>query len=407
MGKLVIDQSKVSKDVADKLMKLCPFGGFEYDGKTLGFTAGCRVCKLCVRKGPEGVVRFLEEEISESPKINKAEWRGVAVFIEHDETKVHPVSFELIGKAQELAQKINQEVIAVLIASPEQAKDFEKQILSYGVDKLYIYAHDVFAKFLIEPYTSVMADFITKIKPNTVLYGGTALGRSFAPRVAARFKTGLTADCTVLDMKETGDLVQIRPAFGGNVMAQIITPNHRPQMATVRYKMFKKKDPVEPHGETIYMNTDNVDLSSRIKILDIHQKQKSADISEADVIVACGRIFKSEEDLALAEELARLLGGAVAVTRPLVEAGIRDAKYQIGLSGRTVSPKLIITLGVSGAVQFTAGMNSSETIISINKDPNAAIFGVSHYGIVGDVFEIVPELIKKLKAELKAERNVG
>ena len=275
------------------------------------------------------------------------------------------------------------------------------------MDKLYIYAHDVFAKFLIEPYTSAMADFITKIKPNTVLYGGTALGRSFAPRVAARFKTGLTADCTVLDMKETGDLVQIRPAFGGNVMAQIITPNHRPQMATVRYKMFKKKDPVEPHGETIYMNTDNVDLSSRIKILDIHQKQKSADISEADVIVACGRIFKSEEDLALAEELARLLGGAVAVTRPLVEAGIRDAKYQIGLSGRTVSPKLIITLGVSGAVQFTAGMNSSETIISINKDPNAAIFGVSHYGIVGDVFEIVPELIKKLKAELKAERNVG
>ncbi|HHU24858.1 MAG: electron transfer flavoprotein subunit alpha/FixB family protein [Bacilli bacterium] len=401
MGKLVIDQKKVSQEVADKLIKLCPFGGFEYDGKILGFTAGCRVCKLCVRKGPEDVVKFVEDDLAESPKINKDEWKGVTVFIEHDETKVHPVAFELIGKAQELAQKTNQEVLAVLIASNEQAKDFEKQILSYGVDKLYIYAHDLFTRFLIEPYTAAMEDFINKIKPNTVLYGGTALGRSFAPRVAARFKTGLTADCTVLDMKENGDLVQIRPAFGGNVMAQIITPSHRPQMATVRYKMFRKKDSVEPHGKTIYMDVDNIDLTSRIQLLDIFQKPKSADISEADVIVACGRIFKTPEDLAMAEELAQLLGGIVAVTRPLVEEGIKDAKYQIGLSGRTVSPKLIINLGISGAVQYTAGMNSSETIISINKDPNASIFGVSHYGIVGDVFEIVPELIKKLKTERK------
>jgi electron transfer flavoprotein alpha subunit len=343
----------------------------------------------------------VEDDLAESPKINKDEWKGVTVFIEHDETKVHPVAFELIGKAQELAQKTNQEVLAVLIASNEQAKDFEKQILSYGVDKLYIYAHDLFTRFLIEPYTAAMEDFINKIKPNTVLYGGTALGRSFAPRVAARFKTGLTADCTVLDMKENGDLVQIRPAFGGNVMAQIITPSHRPQMATVRYKMFRKKDSVEPHGKTIYMDVDNIDLTSRIQLLDIFQKPKSADISEADVIVACGRIFKTPEDLAMAEELAQLLGGIVAVTRPLVEEGIKDAKYQIGLSGRTVSPKLIINLGISGAVQYTAGMNSSETIISINKDPNASIFGVSHYGIVGDVFEIVPELIKKLKTERK------
>ena len=172
----MIEQSKVSKDVADKLMKLCPFGGFEYDGKTLGFTAGCRVCKLCVRKGPEGVVRFLEEEISESPKINKAEWRGVAVFIEHDETKVHPVSFELIGKAQELAQKINQEVIAVLIASPEQAKDFEKQILSYGVDKLYIYAHDVFAKFLFPVSMLIKEDLPTFDLPIKAYSGKGSFG---------------------------------------------------------------------------------------------------------------------------------------------------------------------------------------------------------------------------------------
>lgn len=395
MGKLKINQLKVNQKTADELIKLCPFSGFEYDGKTLNFTAGCKVCKLCVRRGPEGVVSFIEDE--EMPKIDKSKWRGIGVYIEHDGKKVHPVSYELIGKAKELSSKINHPIYALLIGNKDFTSRVTEEILSYGVDKIYSYQDEKLLTFNIERYTNVAADFIEQIKPTALLYGGTSLGRSFAPRVAARFRTGLTADCTVLDMKENTDLVQIRPAFGGNVMAQIITPNHRPQMATVRYKMFKMPEKVKPHGEVIVMPVNHIDFTTTIKTLNVQPKEIAKDISEADVIVACGRIFKTEEDLQIAEELAGLLGGIVAVTRPLVETGLRDSKYQIGLSGRTVAPKLIINLGISGAVQYTAGMTGSEIIITINSDPNASIFGVSHYGIVGDVFKIVPELIKQIK----------
>lgn len=396
MGKLKINQLKVNQKIADELIKLCPFGGFEYDGKILNFTAGCKVCKLCVRRGPEGVVSFIEDE--EMPKIDKSKWRGIGVYIEHDGKKVHPVSYELIGKAKELSSKINHPIYALLIGNKDFTSRVTEEILSYGVDKIYSYQDEKLSSFNIERYTNVAADFIDQIKPTALLYGGTSLGRSFAPRVAARFRTGLTADCTVLDMKENTDLVQIRPAFGGNVMAQIITPNHRPQMATVRYKMFKMPEKVKPHGEVIVMPVNHIDFTTTIKTLNVQPKEIAKDISEADVIVACGRIFKTEEDLHMAEELAGLLGGIVAVTRPLVETGLRDSKYQIGLSGRTVAPKLIINLGISGAVQYTAGMTGSEIIITINSDPNASIFGVSHYGIVGDVFKIVPELIKQIKS---------
>lgn len=397
MGKLKIDQEKVNPKVAEELIKICPFNGFDYDGKVLGFTAGCKVCKLCVRRGPQGVVTFEEDE--SSPKIDKSKWRGIGVYIEHDGKKIHPVSFELIGKAKELAKKINHPVYALLIGTKEFTSSVTNEILSYGVDNIYTYQNEILALFNIERYTKIAADFIEKIKPTALLYGGTSLGRSFAPRVAAHFRTGLTADCTVLDMKENTDLVQIRPAFGGNVMAQIITPNHRPQMATVRYKMFKMPEKVKPFGKITQMVTSHLDLASHIEILKTEAKELAKDISEAEVIVACGRIFKTEEDMQMAEELASLLGGIVAVTRPLVEAGLRDSKLQIGLSGRTVAPKLIINLGISGAVQFTAGMTGSEVIITINSDPNASIFGVSHYGIVGDVFKIVPELINHLKKE--------
>lgn len=398
MGKLVIDQNKVTKETAETLVKLCPFGAIEYKDGKLDINAACKTCRLCVRKGPAGVINWVEEE--NKPKINKDEWKGIAVFMElMHEDGIHPVSFELIGKAKELASVINHPVYAIFLGNKEQVEKYSDLPLKYGADKVFVYENEDLGIFNVERASKCLFDFINKIKPTVVLYGGTPLGRSFAPRIAAHFKTGLTADCTRLGMKENTDLIQVRPAFGGNVMAQIICTNNRPQMATVRYKIFKMPEMGEIKGEKVYMSLDGIDLSTTIKTLEIKPKEKVVDISEASVIVACGRPFKSEDDFKLAEELADLLGGVVAVSRPLVEAGLKDAKFQIGLSGKTVAPKLIICLGISGAVQFTAGMNGSETIIAINQDPNASIFDVAHYGIVGDVFKIVPELIEKIKSE--------
>lgn len=401
MGKLVINNDKITKDVAEKLISICPFNAIEYNDNKLDINSACKLCKMCVRKGPQGAITFQEDEVK-APAVNKDEWKGIAVFVELELDNVHPVVYELIGKARELVQVTKQEVYAVLIAAKEQVEKYKDEILSYGVDKLFIYENELYKNFNMDRFASAMENFIETEKPSVVLYGGTPLGRSFAPKIASHFKTGLTADCTRLGMKENTDLIQVRPAFGGNIMAQIICTNTRPQMATVRYKIFQKPVQGKAHGSVVYKETKNLKLDSMIKLLNIIRKERTEDISEADVIVACGRAFKSAEEMSIAYELADLLGGIVAVSRPMVEAGIKDAKYQIGLSGKTVAPKLIITLGISGAVQFVAGMSGSQLIISINKDPNASIFDVSHYGIVDDVFKVVPELIRLIK-EAKGE----
>lgn len=397
MGKLIINQNFVTDEIVKELEKVCPFNAFEYDGNELSINASCRNCKQCVKRGPSGVITYIEEK--EVISINKDEWVGLTVFVELEFGKVHPVVFELIGKAKELAEKINHPLYAVMIGSKKQIEENANEVLSYGVDKLYVYQNEMYENFNIDRAYHCMKDFIEKVKPSVILYGGTSLGRSFAPKVAAEFKTGLTADCTSLGIKDNTDLVQVRPAFGGNIMAQIICSKTRPQMATVRYKIFKKPDKEVPHGEIVLMNNESINMDSFVKLISTVKKESNIDISEADVIVACGRAFKSEKDLEIARELADLLGGVVACSRPLCEAGLMNVRYQIGLSGKTVSPKLIFVLGISGAIQFTSGMNNSDLIIAINSDPNAQIFDTAHYGIVGDVFKIVPELIKQIKKE--------
>lgn len=391
MGRLKINHDKLTPEYIEKLVKICPFGAIEYTNE-LSINSGCKMCRLCVKKGPAGCIEYIED--APVKQIDKSLWRGIAVFIEHDGNHIHPVSFELIGKAKELADVIKHPVYAVLMT--DNVEKFKDEILSYGVDKIYAYEDKQLGHFNVEKYALCMEDFINKIKPTVVLYGGTSTGRSFAPRVAAHFRTGLTADCTILGMKENTDLIQNRPAFGGNVMASIVCPNTRPQMATVRYKIFKMPDKVTPHGELVKMNID-FELKSNMELLEIKNKDHVVDISEADVLVAVGRCFKTKEDLVLAQELADLLGGQLASTRPLIENGLMDAKKQIGLSGRTVAPKLLITLGVSGAVQFTAGMTGAQTVFAINSDKTAPIFDVAHYGIVGDAFTILPQLIKSIK----------
>lgn len=395
MAKLVVNQDKITN--IDELMKVCPFGAMENNGGKLEINASCKMCRLCVKKG-NGAVEYVEEEVI---SIDKSLWKGVAVYVDHVEGEIHPVTLELIGKARELAAKVNHPVYCVFMG--HNIKDKAEELLHYGVDEVVVYDSAEFKHFRIEPYTAAFEAFINRVKPTAILVGATTVGRSLAPRVAARFKTGLTADCTILDIKENTDLVQIRPAFGGNIMAQIVTPNNRPQLATVRYKVMSAPErSLEASGKITLGTIGEDKLQSNIKVLNIIPKEKETGISDAEVIVVAGRGIKTEKDLAMIKELADLLGGEVAVTRPLIEAGWADAKRQVGLSGRTVRPRLIITCGVSGAVQFTAGMNNSDYIFAINKDEKAPIFKAAHYGIVGDIYDIIPQLIEDIKMAKEA-----
>ena len=397
MGKLVINHNLVTPDKADELVKVCPFGAITYDGK-LDISSACKMCKMCVKKS-DGAIEFVEE-VKET--VDKSLWKGILVYVDHFGDKIHRVTYELLGKAKELAKVTGHPVYALVIGNG--LGEGINKLLHYGVDKVFVYDSPEFEDFRVEPYTSAFCDFIEKEKPSSILIGATNLGRQLAPRVAARCKAGLTADCTVLEMKENTDLVQIRPAFGGNIMAQIISPDTRPQFCTVRYKVFTEPKATElPSGEIVKMSIEKEKLVSAIEILSSEDKPKDIDISESDVIVAVGRGAMGEGIRKMAQELADLLGGIVACTRPLVENNMFDAKRQIGLSGRTVKPKFIICLGISGAVQFAAGMKSSDCIVAINTDKNAPIFDVAHYQLVGDVNEIVPQLIEKIK---EAKENV-
>ena len=391
MSKLVINHNLVTPEKAEALVSVCPFDAISYADGKLDISSGCKMCKMCVKKG-QGLVDFIED----TKEIDKSLWNGICVYADCSGGKIHRVTFELLGKAKELAAVTGHSVYALVIGS--QVDACARQLQHYGVDKVFVYDHPELADFRIEPYTAAFCDFIDKEKPSSILVGATNLGRQLAPRVAARCRTGLTADCTVLEMKENTDLVQIRPAFGGNIMAQIITPNTRPQFCTARYKVFSEPKPTEqPSGEIVSMAVTGEMVQTQVKVLKVVEKPKDIDIAEAEVIVAVGRGACSAGMLEQAKELADLLGGVVACSRPLVEGNVFDAKRQIGLSGRTVKPKLIITLGISGAVQFAAGMKSSDCIVAINTDPTAPIFDVAHYCVVGDVNLIVPKLISMIK----------
>ena len=376
-----------------QLIDICPFGAISCRDGKVEIDSGCRMCRLCVKKGPGGAVEYME---TQEPGINKDEWRAVAVYVEYNGKAVHPVTFELIGKARELAAVTGHPVYALFMGY--QVGEKAEELLAYGVDQVFVYDRKELEHFSVLTYANVFADFITRIRPSSILVGATNAGRSLAPRVAARFRTGLTADCTVLEMKENTDLVQIRPAFGGNIMAQIVTPKNRPQFCTVRYKIFSAP-PVtkEPSGTIRTMEVTEDMIDRRIRVEEIIHKPKEIDISEAEVIVAVGRGVKSQADLEIIRELAAALDAQLACTRPLIECGWFDARRQIGLSGRTVKPKLIITIGISGSVQFAAGMRGAECIIAINTDRKAPVFDIANIGLVGDWYEILPRLLKTVK----------
>ena len=373
--------------------KSCPFGAIGLSGGKAHLNEACRACGACAKACPSGAVIRLE---TRTESVDKSKWRGILVYSEISAGHLHPVSTELIGKALELAAPLGYEVNTVLVGDGAQA--FAEELRHYGVSKIFVYDAPELAGFRADAYAACAEDAIRLTKPSVVLVGSTLVGRSLAPRLATRFHTGLTADCTQLELRPNSDLVQIRPAFGGNIMAQIITANTRPQFATVRYKvMDAPKRRQEAFGEIICRPLPKGVYVSPIRLISSRALPARKSISDADVLVVGGRGLKKQADLEMIKTLAELLGGDWAVSRPLVEKGWAGNDRQIGLSGRTVRPRLIITCGVSGAIQFASCMNMSERIVAINTDPDAPIFSVAHIAVAADLYEVVPDLIQKLK----------
>ena len=377
----------------------CPFGALSIEGTGIKVSEGCRMCGLCVRNCPEKAIRFEQKAKS----FDKDKWRNFLIYVEQERGEIHPVTFELIGEARKMAVKVGYEVNCVIVGAAGTRENAEK-LLPYGVDNVYVYEDAGFDGFRADCFADAVADCIAANKPSSVLIGATALGRSLAPRLATRFHTGLTADCTTLDIKPNTDMIQIRPAFGGNIMAQIGITKSRPQFATVRYKVMDKAEKVNnPHGKVIVCPVNDKMSESRIKILSSQIIAKEKTLEEEDIIVVAGRGVRSEKDVKMCQDLADALGGQLAFTRPMIENGFGDTAHQIGLSGRTVRPKLIITCGVSGAIQFTSCMNGSDCIVAINNDPKAQIFKVADYCIVDDLYQVVPELTALVKKQKEVD----
>jgi electron transfer flavoprotein alpha subunit len=369
----------------------CPFGAIEMKDGVASITEVCRACGQCIDACPQSVIIM-----SEAEKLDTSSWKGVMIFGELLEGEVHKVSYELIGKAKELAAQLNEPVYAVVLGS--NVDDAAQKLLERGVDKVFVYDDPALDKFRDDPYSDLLAQCCKEEKPSIFLVGATSIGRSMGPRVAAKLRTGLTADCTSLDIDiETNLLRQTRPAYGGNIMATIETPNSRPQMATVRYKMFNEAPVVDSTGEIVKKSFDMSKVRDRVKILGFEAAGEQVSISDADIIVAGGLGMGKPEGFELMQELASALGGAVGSSRPAVDEGWIDYRHQVGLSGRTVRPQLYIACGISGAVQHQAGMKTTDVIIAINKDPEAPIFRISTLGAVGDLYEVVPRLIEKIK----------
>lgn len=377
-------------------LPVCPFGAISVeDEKARIDPTKCNLCGACVTSCGFAAVELLQEE---KETVDKSEYQGVWVFAEQKEGKIAAVTWELLGEGRKLADRLGSPLSAVLLG--RQMDEAARELFYYDADRVILADSPQLENFLEEPYTEVMVEVIRRYKPAIVLLGATTIGRSLAPRVAARLETGLTADCTGLAIdEESKNLLQTRPAFGGNLMATILCPNHRPQMATVRPKVFPPARRDESRsGELIKIDYSTRRLPQRAELLEIIKGDgPSMNIAEADIVVSGGRGLGDPKNFALVRELAEVLGGAVGASRAVVDAGWIPYPHQVGQTGKTVCPKIYIACGIHGAVQHLAGMQSSGIIVAINKNPDAPIFKVADYGIVGDVCEVIPALIREIK----------
>lgn len=324
-------------------------------------------------------------------------YKNVWVFAEQRQGKLMPVVIELLGEGKKLANEIGTQVCAILLG--HNVEGLAQELISYGADKVYLGQDELLEKFTTDGYTNVIVDAITEVKPEIVLMGATHIGRDLAPRVAARVDTGLTADCTQLEIDpEDKKILQTRPAFGGNIMATIICENHRPQMSTVRSGVMDKAHKDDSRtGEIINLEVRLEKKDIRTEVVEIVKAMKEmVSLVDADFIVSGGRGIGNQEGFELIKQLADKLGGVVGSSRACVDAGWIEHSHQVGQTGTTVKPQIYIACGISGAIQHLAGMQSSDLIIAINKNANAPIFDVADYGIVGDLYDVIPQLIKAI-----------
>jgi len=373
----------------------CPYDAIEIRDGVAFINEYCQLCRICLNICPAGAITEFEEEpaaLTPQPSDRGDAW----VFAEQRDGRLAGVVFELLGAGRRLADDLGVHLSAVLLGGNES---LARELIHWGADRVYHCPDPVLMRFSDEIYTEVLSRLITEHRPGIVLAGATPVGRSFIPRVAARLRTGLTADCTSLEIdKETGNLLQIRPAFGGNIMATIVCPGHRPQMATVRPRVMKRGEYKEDReGEVVKVDLGSV--LTRTKVIDtvMEISEIAVNLQDADVIVAGGRGVGGPEGFKVLKELAGVMGGSIGASRAAVDAGWIPYSHQIGQTGKTVCPRIYIACGISGAVQHLVGMQSSDIIIAINKNPDAPIFDVATYGLVGDLFEIVPLITNKIR----------
>jgi electron transfer flavoprotein alpha subunit len=389
------------KIIADKCsgcklcVAACPFGAIKINCKDVKILDHCTLCGACISACKFGVLNLYKEGVQES--VNTLEYKGVWVFAEQKNATSISVVMELLGQGRKLADQLQVPLSAVLLS--ENGNDAAKTLISYSADIVYVVDHPMLKNFNDEIYTDVLVQLINQYKPEILLIGGTTYGRSLAPGISSRLGTGLTADCTALEIDMNKRLLlQSRPAFGGNIMATIVCPNHRPQMATVRPKVMKALEPDRTRIGEIIRPCVAIPQHVKTRVTEIVSAlNEKVNLLEAEIIVSVGRGIGEEKNIKMIEELANVLGGAVGVSRAIVDNGWIDYSHQIGQTGKTVSPKVYFACGISGAIQHLAGMSSSNIIIAINKNPDAPIFKVANFGIVGDVIEVVPALIKEFK----------
>ncbi len=382
-------------------IKFCPFGAIEMkDEKAIIDLDRCNLCGACVDACKLEAIE-LKKPLAEEKKVPAAGSTDVWVFCEQKKNVIQSISWELLGKGRELADKLGMKLCGVLLG--HNIKEKADEIFARGADKVYVIDSPKLSYYQNEPYSKSLTRLIEKYSPEILLCGATTMGRSLVSRVAVKITAGLTADCTGLEIDPKEKLLlQTRPAFGGNIMATIITPNHRPQMATVRHKVMKEAPIQEGRkGELIEESIDESLLSSRNKLLDIVEEiESTVNLAEADIIVSGGRGLGGPENFKMLEELALVIGGAVGASRAAVDAEWMPYSHQVGQTGKTVCPKIYIACGISGQIQHLIGMQSSKIIVAINKDPDAPIFKVATYGIVDNLFKVVPLLTKSFKEVL-------